>query len=148
MQTSELANLVHIAWLAKRTTSDREVKYTWRNDVLDKTYHEPNDAGEQLVLRLSHDSKRKHYIANLSAEWWQPATGFTVTLWSPFDRENYPSGCVLITPVARYSDKSFTKFEKDVLDILTIADSESVVGNLLNRIHSYQLDISHISTNA
>lgn len=128
-----------IPFYAKRTTGDREVTYTWRNDVMDKTYHQANDAGEQLVLTISHDPKRKQYEATLAVRWWQPttATGFKVTVWSPFDRVNFPSGTVLITPVARYGDKSFAQFEKDALRIVGIADTESVVGQLLNRLQSY-----------
>ena len=137
MSTSTLIDIAQ----AKRTRRERTIEYTWRNPVLDKTYHEANDAGEQVVLRLSHDSNRKQYVAHLSVSWWQPttSTGFTVTLWAPFDSVNYPSGCVLVTPVARYGDKSFAKFESEALEALNIADSDSVVGNLVKRIQSYNI---------
>lgn len=147
MKLSTIANLVYIA---KRTTSERTVKYRWRNEVLDKTYHEANDSGEQLVLTIRHDAKRKQYVADLHVEWWQPttATGFNVTTWSPFDHVNYPSASVLTTPVARYSDKSFTKFEEEALFIFGVADDDSAVGNLRNRTTSYRIDATHILQSA
>lgn len=148
MKLSTINNLIYIA---KRTTSDREVKYTWRNDVMDKTYHEANDAGEELVLTISHNAKRKQYEADLAVRWWQPttATGFKVTVWSPFDRVNFPSATVLVTPVARYGDKSFAQFEKDALNTLIDAvDDESVVAQLLNRTQSYRIDATHILQSA
>jgi hypothetical protein len=126
---------------AVKRVSDREVTYTWRNETLDKTYHEANDAGEQIALTISHNAKRKQYEATLSVSWWQPttATGFRITIWAPFDHVTYPSASVLITPVARYGDKSFAQFEKDALAVLGVVDTESAVGQLLNRIQSYDI---------
>jgi hypothetical protein len=124
----------------------RETTYTWRNEVLDKNYHEANDAGEQVTLTITHDPKRKQYEAIVRVSWWQPttSTGFLVTLWAPFDNVTYPSGCVNITPVARYGDKSFAQFENETWDILhaLIAheDDNSVVANIISRIKSYTIN--------
>lgn len=123
---------------AKRTTGDRSVKYTWRNPVMDKTYHEPNDAGEQVELEFSHDPKRKQYTASIRLVWWQPttATGFTVTIFTVFDHVNFPASMFHKSPVARYSDKSFAQFEVETLASIDL-NADTVVANLLNRAFTY-----------
>lgn len=125
---------------AKVSYGDRKVTYTWANPVMDKTYHEPNDSGEQVELSLRHDPKRKQYTATISVSWWQPttATGFKVTIYSPFDPK-FPASQFHKVPVARYSDKSFEQFQNDTLAILASIDldGDSVVADLLNRVLSY-----------
>lgn len=123
---------------ATRRTGERSVLYTWRNPVMDKCYHEPNDAGEEVELHIWHDTKRKRYIAALNLAWWQPRTdtGFSITLRFPFE---HPSVSILTTPVARFSEKSFAQFETDALAALSAVDLHhgGTAADLLNKALSY-----------
>lgn len=122
---------------ATRTECDRSVKYTWKNSVLNKEYHEPNDAGEQVELEFSHDPKRKQYTATIRLVWWQPSSnGFTVTMFTVFDHVNFPASQFHNSPVARYGDKSFAEFQHETLKVLDLTDG-SLVSELLNKASTF-----------
>jgi len=121
---------------ATRREGDRKVTYTWRNPVMNKQYHEPNDAGEQIELRFAHDKNRRQYTATLSKKWWQVSAGPIVTLFAIGDHENFPSVVIHAESVARYSDRSFAQFERQIVALLDdyMSEEECTVSELLKAV--------------
>ena len=121
---------------ATRREGDRKVTYTWRNPVMDKQYHEPNDAGEQIELRFAHDPQRKQYTATMRIVWWQVSAGHIVTMFAIGDHKNYPSVRFHNELCARYSDKAFAKFEAETIALLNDlpTDTGTPLAGMLQRI--------------
>jgi hypothetical protein len=94
--------------------------------------------GEQIELEFDHNPKRKQYEAIVRRVLWQPSENFTVTSFTLFDRENYPSVCFATKSVGRYGDKSFTEFEAQVLATLDdYLATTPILRDLLSRTLTY-----------
>jgi hypothetical protein len=126
---------------ATRHDKYREVEFIWQSPTIDIIVDNGSAPwGEQIELELSHSPKRKRYEATIRRVLWQPSDrGFTVTMFTLFDRENYPSVCFHSEVVARYGDKSFAKFEADTLSLLADLDmsNDTTLVRLLNKVSAY-----------
>jgi hypothetical protein len=124
---------------AKRRERDRKVTYIWQSLNLDITQDHSGDLwGEQIELEFDHNPKRKQYEAIVRRVLWQPSENFTVTSFTLFDRENYPSVCFATKSVGRYGDKSFTEFEAQVLATLDdYLATTPILRDLLSRTLTY-----------
>lgn len=126
---------------ATRKQKDRQVKFIWQSPNIDIIVDNGSALwGEQIELELRHDPKRKRYEAVIRRVLWQPNDrGFTVTMFTLFDRETYPSVCFHSEAVARYSDKSFAKFEADTLPLLKDPDTAKhpTLARLLAKVRTY-----------
>jgi hypothetical protein len=124
---------------AKRRERDRKVTYIWQSPNLDITQDHSGDLwGEQIELEFDHNPKRKQYEAIVRRVLWQPSENFTVTSFTLFDRENYPSVCFATKSVGRYGDKSFTEFEAQVLATLDdYLATTPILRDLLSRTLTY-----------
>jgi hypothetical protein len=125
---------------ATRKQKDRQVKFIWQSPTVDITVDNGSEPwGEQIELELSHDPKRKRYEATIRRLLWQPKNGWSVTMFTLYDRENYPSVCFHSEVVARYGDKSFAKFETDTLSLLADLDmnTDTTLVRLLNKVSAY-----------
>jgi hypothetical protein len=124
---------------AKRRERERKVTYIWQSPNLDITQDHSGDLwGEQIELEFDHNNKRKQYEAIVRRVLWQPSENFTVTSFTLFDRENYPSVCFATKSVGRYGDKSFAEFEAQVL--ATLDDhlaTTPILRDLLSRTLTY-----------
>jgi hypothetical protein len=123
---------------------DRSVKYVWRSPVLDQRYSGTNSmAGEQVELEFTHDPKRKQYIATMRLLWWQPAAGFTVTIWEPFNVQQFPSTRFHNqVGVARFSEKSFSQFQTETLELIRdlVPTRESLLLVLIKKAQSFPIE--------
>lgn len=119
---------------ATRRGRNRSVKYTWQNPNVDiQVSGDSRLWGEQIELEFSHNASRKRYEAIIRRVLWQPSENFTVTMFTMFDRENYPSVCFHSEAVARYGDKSFARFEAETLFLLERGlSTDPTVERLLN----------------
>lgn len=119
---------------ATRRGRNRSVKYIWQNPNVDiQVSGDSKLWGEQIELEFSHNASRKRYEATMRRVLWQPSENFTVTMFTMFDRENYPSICFHSEAVARYGDKSFARFEADTLFLLERGlSTDTTVERLLN----------------
>jgi len=125
---------------ATRHDKYREVKFIWQSPNIDIMVDNGSALwGEQIELEFSHDPKRKRYEATMRRLLWQPKDGWSVTMFTLFDRENYPSVCFHSEVVARYGDKSFAKFEADTLSLLADLDmtTDTTLVRLLNKVSAY-----------
>lgn len=126
---------------ATRHDKYREVEFIWKSPNIDIIVDNGSAPwGEQIELELSHSPKRKRYEAVIRRVLWQPSDrGFTVTMFTLFDRETYPSVCFHSEAVARYGDKSFAKFEADTLSLLADLDmtTDTTLVRLLAKVSAY-----------
>jgi hypothetical protein len=125
---------------ATRKQKAREVKFIWQSPTIDIMVDNGSEPwGEQIELEFSHDPKRKRYEAVMRRLLWQPKDGWSVTMFTLYDRENYPSVCFHSEVVARYGDKSFAKFEADTLSLLADLDmsNDTTLVRLLNKVSAY-----------
>jgi len=119
---------------ATRRGRNRSVKFIWQNPNVDiQVSGDSKLWGEQIELEFSHNASRKRYEATMRRVLWQPSDNFTVTMFTMFDRENYPSVCFHSEAVARYGDKSFARFEAETLFLLERGlSTDTTVERLLN----------------
>lgn len=119
---------------ATRRGRNRSVKYIWQNPNVDiQVSGDSKLWGEQIELEFNHNASRKRYEATMRRVLWQPSENFTVTMFTMFDRENYPSVCFHSEAVARYGEKSFARFEADTLFLLERGlSTDPTVERLLN----------------
>jgi hypothetical protein len=125
---------------ATRKQKVREVKFIWQSPTIDIMVDNGSEPwGEQIELEFSHDPKRKRYEATMRRLLWQPKDGWSVTMFTLYDRENYPSVCFHSEVVARYGDKSFAKFEADTLSLLADLDmtTDTTLVRLLTKVSAY-----------
>ena len=125
---------------ATRHEKDRKVEFIWKSPTIDIIVDSGCAPwGEQIELELSHNPKRKSYEAVIRRLLWQPKDGWSVTMFTLFDRENYPSVCFHSEVVARYGDKSFAKFEADTLSLLADLDmtTDTTLVRLLTKASAY-----------
>jgi hypothetical protein len=125
---------------ATRHDKYRQVKFIWQSPNIDIMVDNGSAPwGEQIELELRHDPKRKRYEAVIRRVLWQPKDGWSVTMFTLFDRETYPSVCFYSEVVARYGDKSFAKFEADTLPLLKDPDmaKHPTLARLLTKVRSY-----------
>ena len=136
--TSKGEQVIDLIQRAKRQERDREVTYVWQSQDLNiQRMGETDLWGEQIELEFSHNAKRKKYEATIRRVVWQPSAGFTVTSFEVFSAD-YPARVIYDRQVGRYSDKSFSEFERYVIDNIDAwVESTELVRDLLTRTLAY-----------
>jgi hypothetical protein len=121
---------------ATRTDRDRKVTYAWNSPTMEIRHGgDTTPYGERVEISFAHDGKRKRYTATARlVHYFYSGSGMLCTMYGLFDSK-FPAVVFHNEPCARYSDKSFAKFEAETISLVNDLDSEDTpLARLLARL--------------